>query len=141
MKNALFYQTVADISGFLEQEISRELYTVMDGGETLEICAETLQRLREYSTWHVLESQYSQVGGYLTPVGDDSWLEVALSYTNEVQQSFQQQLESVGVPVTLASQCAEILADDDPTKEDLGRTPEERHLVQSAYSWMTAKST
>lgn len=77
MKNAAFYQTVADVSGFLEEEISPELYTVMDGGETLEICAETLLILRQYSTWRVLESQYSQVGGYLSPVGDNSWLEVA----------------------------------------------------------------
>ncbi len=59
---------------------------------------------------------------------------------SEQKQSFQQQLESVGVPVNLASQCAEILVDDDPSKEDLGRTPEQRHLIQSAYIWMTAQS-
>lgn len=72
MKDSTFYQTVANISRFLEQEISPQLYTVMDGGETLEICAETLDRLRQYPTWQVLEQQFTQVGGYLTPVGGDS---------------------------------------------------------------------
>ncbi len=140
MKNAQFYQTVANVSRFLEQKISSQLYTVMDGGETLEICAETLLILRQHSNWQVLEQQFTEAGGYVCPVGDDGCLEVALWDTNEVQQSFQQQLERVGVPVTLASQCAEILVKDDPSKEDLGRTPEDLHLVLSAYSWMTAQS-
>ena len=59
--------------------------------------------------------------------------------TTEIQESFQQQLESMGVPVNLACRCAEILVKDDPSKEDLGRTPEELHLVRSAYCWMSAK--
>ena len=56
-----------------------------------------------------------------------------------LQQSYQQQLESVGVPTNLASQCAEVLAKDDPSKEDLGRTPEQLHLVQSTHCWMIAQ--
>jgi hypothetical protein len=54
------------------------------------------------------------------------------------QQAFQQQLESASVPVTLAAQCAEILALDDPTKDDLGRSSEDQHLIRSAHTWMTA---
>ena len=59
--------------------------------------------------------------------------------SQELQQAFQHQLESVGVPTNLASQAAEILAKDDATKPDLGRTPEELHIVQSAHTWMIAK--
>lgn len=58
---------------------------------------------------------------------------------NSAQESFQWQLEDAGVPTNLASQCAEILARDDSTQEDLGRNPEEQHLIQSAHQWMLAK--
>ncbi len=58
---------------------------------------------------------------------------------NEQTQSFQSQLESVGVPASLASQCAEILVKDDPSKDDLGRSKEDMHLIRSAHTWMTAK--
>jgi hypothetical protein len=56
------------------------------------------------------------------------------------QQSFQQQLESAGVPVNLARQCSEILSKDDATKQNLGRSDDEQHLIRSAYEWMKAKS-
>jgi hypothetical protein len=58
---------------------------------------------------------------------------------NEQKQSFQSQLESVGVPVSLASQCAEILVKDDPFKDNLGRSKEDVHLIHSAHTWMTAR--
>jgi hypothetical protein len=58
---------------------------------------------------------------------------------DDLKVKYQQALESVGVPVSLASQAAEIVAKDDPAKPDLGRTPEELHVVQSAYTWMVAK--
>ena len=55
------------------------------------------------------------------------------------KQAFQQALESVGVPVSLASIAAAIIVKDDPTKTDLGRTEEELHIVRSAYTWMVSK--
>lgn len=58
---------------------------------------------------------------------------------DDLNQEFQQQLESVGVPPSLAAQAAAVIAKDDPTKDDLGRTREELHIVRSAYTWMSAK--
>lgn len=58
---------------------------------------------------------------------------------DDLKLKYQKALESVGVPPKLAEQAAEIVAKDDPTKPDLGRTPEEMHLVRSAHLWMTAK--
>ena len=48
-------------------------------------------------------------------------------------------LSDAGVPINLASQCAEIVAKDDPTRENLGRTEEEQHLINSSMQWMKAK--
>lgn len=48
-------------------------------------------------------------------------------------------LIDAGVPVNLAAQCAEIVAKDDPTKENLGRTQEEQHLINSSMEWIKAK--
>ncbi len=48
-------------------------------------------------------------------------------------------LIDAGVPVNLAAQCAEIVAKNDPTKENLGRTQEEQHLINSSMKWMLAK--
>jgi hypothetical protein len=58
---------------------------------------------------------------------------------DDLKQECQRQLESVGVPPSLASQAAEVLVKDDPTKADLGRTEEELHIVRSAHAWMSAK--
>lgn len=58
---------------------------------------------------------------------------------DDLKQNYQRQLESVGVPVSLATQAAAIIAKDDPAKDDLGRTPEELHIVRSAHAWMVAK--
>lgn len=58
---------------------------------------------------------------------------------DEQKQVVQIALERVGVPVSLASQAAEVLVKDDPTKDDLGRTPEDLHIVRSAYTWMITK--
>lgn len=54
-------------------------------------------------------------------------------------QGFKQALETAGVPVSLAQQCAQIIAKDDNSFPNLGRTQEEKHLIQSAYFWMQAK--
>ncbi len=57
----------------------------------------------------------------------------------ELHQSYQSQLENAGVPTNLASQCAAIVAKDDPNKADLGRSKEDQHLIKSSMEWMKAK--
>ena len=58
---------------------------------------------------------------------------------DELSSSYQQALERAGVPVNLASQCAEIVAKDDPSKPNLGRTESDQHLINSSMEWMKAK--
>lgn len=56
-----------------------------------------------------------------------------------LKQAAEKGLIDAGVPITLASQCAEIVAKDDPAKENLGRTGEDQHLINSSMEWMKAK--
>lgn len=58
---------------------------------------------------------------------------------NDLHQSYQSQLENAGVPTNLASQCAEIVAKDDASKPDLGRTEEDQHLIASSMEWLKAQ--
>ena len=58
---------------------------------------------------------------------------------DSLKQAAEKGLIDAGVPINLASQCAEIVAKDDPTKENLGRTQEEQHLINSSTQWMKAK--
>jgi hypothetical protein len=51
----------------------------------------------------------------------------------------QKGLIDAGVPVNLATQCAEIVAKDDPSLPNLGRTQEEQHLINSSMEWIKAK--
>jgi hypothetical protein len=59
---------------------------------------------------------------------------------NDLRQTYQTQLEGAGVPVNLATQCAEIIAKDDASKPDLGRSPDDQHLIASAWEWLKAKN-
>ncbi len=56
-----------------------------------------------------------------------------------LKQAAEKALSGAGVPVKLAAQCAEIVAKDDPAKENLGRTQEEQHLINSSMTWMQTK--
>ncbi len=63
---------------------------------------------------------------------------------NEIKVEAQRQLEAVGVPVNQARDAAEILAQENhaalsrqPVPE---RTPEQQHVVSSAWEWMAAKN-
>ncbi len=76
IKNAAFYQAVTNILQFLEAQVSAESYTLMDDGETLEICSQTLAQCRQSNEWHKLERQYSQVGGDICSPDDDWECEV-----------------------------------------------------------------
>ncbi len=56
-----------------------------------------------------------------------------------LQEAAEKALKDAGVPVKLASQCAEIIAKDDPELPSLGRTEEDQHLINSSMTWMLAK--
>jgi hypothetical protein len=64
---------------------------------------------------------------------------VVTTSPDELRQSYQTQLEGAGVPVNLAAQCAEIIATDDATKPDLGRSVDDQHLIDSSMEWLKAK--
>jgi hypothetical protein len=49
-----------------------------------------------------------------------------------------QGLVNDGVPESLARQASEIVASDDPTASDFGRTEEQQHIVSSAMTWYRA---
>jgi len=55
------------------------------------------------------------------------------------KQAAEKGLIDAGVPANLAAQCAEIVAKDDPAKENLGRTESDQHLIKSSMTWMKAK--
>jgi hypothetical protein len=62
---------------------------------------------------------------------------------NGIKISLQKELEASGIPVSLASAAAQILAEEnwksfknEPVPE---RTPEQQHIVSSAWQWMGAK--
>lgn len=56
-----------------------------------------------------------------------------------LKQAAEKALNDAGVPVNLANQCAEIVAKDDPSKPNLGRTESDQHLINSSMEWMLAK--
>jgi hypothetical protein len=62
-----------------------------------------------------------------------------LTLNEALKQAAEKALSDAGVPVNLAVQCAEIVAKDDPTKENLGRTQEEQHLINSSMQWIKVK--
>jgi hypothetical protein len=58
---------------------------------------------------------------------------------DSLKQATEKGLIDAGVPANLAAQCAEIVAKDDPAKENLGRTESDQHLIKSSITWMKAK--
>lgn len=59
--------------------------------------------------------------------------------SEESIKGFLNTLIDAGVPINLANQCAVIVAKDDYTKPNLGRTEEEQHLINSSLQWLKAK--
>lgn len=57
----------------------------------------------------------------------------------QLRQAYESALVNAGVPVNLASQCAEVVANDDASKPNLGRTEDDQHLIDSSMEWMKAK--
>jgi hypothetical protein len=58
---------------------------------------------------------------------------------DSLKEAAERALREAGVPVNLASLCAEIVAKDDPSLPNLGRTQEEQQLINSSMQWMQAK--
>jgi len=58
---------------------------------------------------------------------------------DSLKEAAEKALKDAGVPVNLASLCAEIVAKDDPSLRNLGRTQEEQQLINSSMKWMQAK--
>ncbi len=58
---------------------------------------------------------------------------------DSLKEAAEKALKEAGVPVNLASLCAEIVAKDDPSLPNLGRTQEEQQLITSSMKWMQAK--
>ncbi|HEY9612534.1 hypothetical protein [Allocoleopsis sp.] len=58
---------------------------------------------------------------------------------DSLKEAAEKALKDAGVPVTLASLCAEIVAKDDPSLPNLGRTEADQHLIDSSMEWMQAK--
>jgi hypothetical protein len=63
--------------------------------------------------------------------------------TERIKASIQKDLETAGVPVSLASETAQILTEEnrksfnnEPVPE---RTQEEQHIVSSAWTWKNAR--
>ncbi len=55
-----------------------------------------------------------------------------------LKQAAEKALKDAGVPTNLANQCAEIVAKDDPSKPNLGRTESDQHLINSSMEWMAS---
>lgn len=58
---------------------------------------------------------------------------------DSLKEAAQKALTDAGVPVNLAAQCADIVAQDDASKPNLGRSEEDQHLIDSSMEWMKAK--
>lgn len=57
----------------------------------------------------------------------------------QLRIAYESALTGAGVPQTLATQCAEIVARDDASKPNLGRSEDDQHLIDSSMTWMQAK--
>lgn len=59
---------------------------------------------------------------------------------NEViREAAEKALVNAGVPTDLASQCADIVARDDASKPNLGRSEQDQQLIAQSMQWVTAK--
>jgi hypothetical protein len=56
----------------------------------------------------------------------------------QLRIAYESALVNAGVSVTLATQCAEIVARDDASKPNLGRSKDDQHLIDSSMEWMKA---
>ena len=58
---------------------------------------------------------------------------------NQIKASMQQQLEKAGVPTNQARDAANVLARQNAGELPFSLSPEDQHIVSSAYEWFKAK--
>jgi hypothetical protein len=54
--------------------------------------------------------------------------------SDSLKEAAEKALTDAGVPVNLASLCAEIIAKDDPSLPNLGRTEADQYLIDSSMN-------
>lgn len=67
------HRAIATTAEYLEDNLSPELFSFMDGGETLEICSEALSQCRQSCEWQQLEQGYEAAGGSIYCPDDNEW--------------------------------------------------------------------
>jgi hypothetical protein len=73
VRDSELYQTIADMARFLEAGASKEDYSFLDGGTTLEIYSCLLNQCRTSAEWLTLETRYESVGGHVYCPDDNEW--------------------------------------------------------------------
>jgi hypothetical protein len=67
------HRAIAAVAEYLEDEFSPELFSFMDGGTTLDICAEALSQCRQDPHWQSLAQAYESLGGSISCADSDEW--------------------------------------------------------------------
>lgn len=67
------HKAIASVAKYLEDELSPELFSFMDGGTTLDICSEALSQCRQDPHWQALEQNYESIGGSISSSDSDEW--------------------------------------------------------------------
>jgi hypothetical protein len=66
------HKAIAAIAEYLEDEFSPELFSFVDGGETLDICSEALSQCKLDPHWQALAQTYEAKGGSIYCAEDNS---------------------------------------------------------------------
>jgi hypothetical protein len=67
------HRAIAAVAEYLEDELSPELFSFMDGGTTLDICSEALSQCRQDPRWLSLAQTYESNGGSISSSDSDEW--------------------------------------------------------------------
>jgi hypothetical protein len=67
------HKAIAAIAEYLEDEFSSELFSFMDGGTTLDICAEALAQCQKDARWQTLAQAYESLGGSISSSDSNEW--------------------------------------------------------------------
>lgn len=67
------HKAIAEVAEYLENEFSSELFSFMDGGTTLDICAEALSPCQSDPHWQALAQNYESCGGSISCPDDNEW--------------------------------------------------------------------
>lgn len=73
ISTSALHRVIAITAEYLEDNLSPELFSFMDGGTTLEICSEALSQCRQSCEWQQLEQGYEAAGGSIYCPDDNEW--------------------------------------------------------------------